>query len=89
MIDAGVIATEARRYHLSPGVRVRRENFGLLFYNSRDTRLTFVKSGDLLDITFISSRDRGLTIHEYSREREAKAQCVLEILLKKGLVIEA
>lgn len=30
---------------LTPWARVRQEDFGLLFYNRRDTRLTFVKSG--------------------------------------------
>jgi hypothetical protein len=29
-------------------VRVRQEDFGLLFYDTRSTRLTFVRSGDRL-----------------------------------------
>jgi hypothetical protein len=39
-------------YHLHPLVRGRNESFGLLFYNTRDTMLTFVRSrgreGDIL-----------------------------------------
>ena len=37
-------------YCLSPGVRARKEGFGLLFYSSKDAKLTFVKSGGLLRI---------------------------------------
>jgi putative mycofactocin binding protein MftB len=85
----GDILTEDACYHLSPGVRVRREAFGLLFYNSRDTKLTFVKSGDLLDIETLSPGSRGLTIHSDISEGEAKVMRLLETLRKKGLIIEA
>ena len=89
MIDVEAIVSEDKFYHLSPGVRVRRETFGLLFYNSRDTRLTFIRSGDLLDIAFISRRSSGIAIRGYSRESTAKARRVLEILLTKGLIVDA
>jgi putative mycofactocin binding protein MftB len=81
--------TEDVCYHISPSVRVRREVFGLLFYNSRDTKLTFVKSGDLLDIGTLSPGSPGLTLHRDNSEREVKVRRVLETLLKKGLIIEA
>ena len=35
-------------YLVPDWVRVRQEDFGLLFYDSRSTRLTFVRSGDRL-----------------------------------------
>jgi putative mycofactocin binding protein MftB len=35
-------------YLVPDWVRVRRESFGLLFYDTRSTRLTFVRSGDSL-----------------------------------------
>lgn len=89
MIDVEAIVSEDKFYHLSPGVRVRRETFGLLFYNSRDTRLTFIRSGDLLDIAFISRRSRGIVICGHLKKREAKVQRVLEILLTKGLIVDA
>jgi len=38
----------ARSYLVPDWVRVRREDFGLLFYDTRSTRLTFVRSGDRL-----------------------------------------
>lgn len=36
-------------YSLKDGVQVRKEKFGLLFYNYRGPRLYFVPSKDLLD----------------------------------------
>jgi putative mycofactocin binding protein MftB len=38
-----------RQYVLHPDCRVRRERFGLLFYDLRGPRLLFVESGDLLE----------------------------------------
>jgi putative mycofactocin binding protein MftB len=35
-------------YLVPDHVRVRQEDFGLLFYDTRSTRLTFVRSGDRL-----------------------------------------
>ena len=49
---ASVASTESSRaltYLVPDQVRVRREDFGLLFYDTRSTRLTFVRSGDRLD----------------------------------------
>jgi putative mycofactocin binding protein MftB len=37
-----------RAYLVPDWVRVRQEDFGLLFYDTRSTRLTFVRSGDSL-----------------------------------------
>ncbi len=39
---------------LHPACRVRREGFGLLFYDSRGPRLLFVETGDLLTPEFFS-----------------------------------
>jgi putative mycofactocin binding protein MftB len=36
-------------YSLTEGVQVRKEKFGLLFYNYRGPRLYFVPSKDLID----------------------------------------
>jgi putative mycofactocin binding protein MftB len=38
----------ATAYLVPDWVRVRQEDFGLLFYDTRSTRLTFVRSGDHL-----------------------------------------
>ena len=43
-------------------VRVRREDFGLLFYDTRSTRLTYVRSGEsLTPPPFVGAR-RTLTV---------------------------
>jgi putative mycofactocin binding protein MftB len=39
-------------FHLNRGVQVRREKFGLLFYNYRGPRLYFLPSQDLVDDHF-------------------------------------
>jgi putative mycofactocin binding protein MftB len=38
-----------KRYVLHPACRVRKEKFGLLFYDLRGPRLLFVETGDALD----------------------------------------
>jgi putative mycofactocin binding protein MftB len=40
---------------LSPGVQVRKEKFGLLFYDYRGPRLYFLPTGDLISDTFFST----------------------------------
>jgi putative mycofactocin binding protein MftB len=40
---------------LSPGVQVRKEKFGLLFYDYRGPRLYFLPTGDLISETFFST----------------------------------
>jgi putative mycofactocin binding protein MftB len=43
-----------RVFRLNKGVQVRREQFGLLFYNSRGPRLYFVPTGDLVEDHFFT-----------------------------------
>jgi putative mycofactocin binding protein MftB len=81
-------ATATARYRLSPGVRARRENFGLLFYSSRDARLTFLKSGDLLSVSPDPDLHYCLTADCKDGEAEAKTRRFIELLLKKGLIVE-
>ena len=40
---------------LSPGVQVRKEKFGLLFYDYRGPILHFLPTGDLISETFFST----------------------------------
>jgi putative mycofactocin binding protein MftB len=74
-------------FRLVPGVAVRRERFGLLFYDRGSTNLTFVKSGDLLEI---GSDSGGLLLTTRDRDGvgNTKARRVLERLIKKGLVCD-
>ncbi len=74
-------------YCLSPGVRARREEFGLLFYNSRDAKLTFVKSGGLLRV---EPGEHGMRLLELTGDggAEGRADRLLAALARKGLIFE-
>ena len=77
------------KYFLSPGVRARRERFGLLFYNNRDAKLTFLKSGDLLDVVSDTQSSYRLTIDSKDgKGGGGKIERLLELLLKRGLIVE-
>ena len=75
-------------YALSPPVRVRKETFGLLFYNMDDSRLTFVKSGNLLQITALPHGAKRITVHPESENKE-KVIKLLDRLLQKRLICES
>jgi putative mycofactocin binding protein MftB len=77
-------------YALREGVRARREAFGLLFYNSADTRLTFVKSGNLLEVERMPEGAFSLrsSCNGDHDDMEGKTRRVIETLLKKGLIVE-
>ena len=46
--DAERSERDAPEYVVPDWIRVRRESFGLLFYDTRSTRLTFVRCGESL-----------------------------------------
>jgi putative mycofactocin binding protein MftB len=68
-------------------MRAREESFGLLFYNTGNARLTFVRSQRLLLLTadpingfIVSSRAR-------SEAEEARAGRILKALRQKRLIV--
>lgn len=68
-------------------VRVRRESFGLLFYDTRSTRLTFVRSGDSIDAPPFTGPRRVLTIGPAQSGRRGALVRLLEDLTAKGLLV--
>lgn len=74
---------------LHPACRVRREGFGLLFYDARGPRLLFAETGNLLPVDFydtVRGRDEvpaGVT----DRQQAALRQFVAK-LLEKGFLRE-
>lgn len=76
-------------YHLSAGVRARREDFGLLLYSSKEGKLTFVKSGDLLEV--MNDHDGGckLIVNGTDDGLQEKAKHLFHALRRKGLIDEA
>jgi putative mycofactocin binding protein MftB len=75
-------------YALTPPVRVRKESFGLLFYNTEDSNLTFVKSGDLLQINALPHRAKTITA-SLEPDTQARVRKLLDHLIKKVLICES
>jgi putative mycofactocin binding protein MftB len=75
-------------YAISPPVRVRKEAFGLLFYNTEDSRLTFVKSGDLLQIIVLPHGAKRITAN-MEQETQSRVRKLLDHLLQKRLICES
>lgn len=67
-------------------VRVRSEDFGLLFYDTRSTRLTFVRSGDRLAPPPFTGPDRILSVTAGGEPGAALCR-VLAGLVEKGLLV--
>lgn len=84
-------STELRsrlKYVVPPTVRVRREAFGLLFYDTRSTNLTFVRSGDrLVPLQVSASGERELRVIEPPTSHDDAVGRLLETLRAKGLVV--
>ena len=73
-------------YLVPDWVRVRRESFGLLFYDTRSTRLTYVRSGDSLDPPPFTGPGRRLTVAASGGVTPA-LEHVLQDLVAKGLIV--
>jgi len=81
-------------FKLEPGVRVRRERFGLLFYSRNGPKLTFLFSGPWIDPEFFSGR---LTLKEWFQQEgfeekilrlKPKILRMLARLVDKGLIVD-
>jgi putative mycofactocin binding protein MftB len=74
-------------YLVPDWVRVRREDFGLVFYDSRSTRLTFVRSGDALVPPPFTGQRRALRVSPSENGRNPAVLRVLESLADRGLIV--
>jgi putative mycofactocin binding protein MftB len=72
-------------YMVTPSVRVRKEAFGLLFYNTENSRLTFVKSGDILQIKALPHGGKRIAAR-LEPETQTRVRKLLDHLLKKRLI---
>ena len=70
-------------------MRVRREGFGLLFYRSKEGKLTFVESGDLFEVVRGSDGLSRLAVDAADGGLRQKAQHACQVLREKGLIGEA
>jgi putative mycofactocin binding protein MftB len=86
MSGPGADAGRPTAYLVPDWVRVRRESFGLLFYDTRSTRLTFVRSGDSLEPPPFTGSRRVLRMVSAGGPRPAVSR-VLHNLISKGLIV--
>ncbi|OFW60037.1 MAG: mycofactocin system protein MftB [Actinobacteria bacterium RBG_16_64_13] len=82
--EEGCLQTE---YLVPDWVRVRRESFGLLFYDTRSTRLTFVRSGLVLSPPPFTGPRRALLVDAVTGSRRAALSRLLRSLVAKGLIV--
>ncbi|MBI5248441.1 MAG: mycofactocin biosynthesis chaperone MftB [Desulfomonile tiedjei] len=83
-------------YRLAGGVQVRREEFGLLFYDYRGPRLHFLPSKDLVDVQFFDGQKTHSELiesicaeHDWPKGLVSdKVNQILELLKTKGLIHE-
>ena len=68
-------------------VRVRREDFGLLFYDTRSTRLTYVRSADSLTPPPFTGARRTLDVDVEEARRSIALRKVLDDLVARGLIV--
>ncbi len=74
---------------LHPACRVRREGFGLLFYDSRGPRLLFAATGNLLsEDYFETSRTRDELPEGLSDVQRKSLTKFVDQLLEKGFLRE-
>jgi putative mycofactocin binding protein MftB len=83
---------------LARGIRVRKESFGLLFYNAQGPKLTFVHSGPWIHPEVFSGKihlkkwimNQFPTLSEEKiDEAEEKLSITLSKLVERGLIVEA
>ncbi len=77
------------RYVLHPDCRVRREDFGLLFYDLKGPKLLFVASGDLLEPdAFDPGSGCASALAGRSRPERRRLDGLLRTLVAKGFLLE-
>jgi len=86
---------ESRKYTLAPGVQVREEDFGLLFYSMNGPRLYFLSCGDLLESRFFKGEFTAAEwIKSFSgeesflKDRTRQVEKNLQKLKGKGVILE-
>ncbi len=77
------------QYVLHPDCRVRREEFGLLFYDLKGPKLLFVASGDLLEPdAFRPGSACAAALAGGVRPEQRRIASLLRTLVVKGFLLE-
>jgi putative mycofactocin binding protein MftB len=78
-----------KRYVLHPDCRVRKEKFGLLFYDLKGPKLLFAETGDLLaPELFRGGGDMETALAGRSCAELARVERLLQSLSAKGFICE-
>jgi putative mycofactocin binding protein MftB len=78
-----------KQYVLHPDCRVRREEFGLLFYDLKGPKLLFVASGDLLEPdAFRAGSAPARALAASSTPERRRIEGLLRTLVVKGFILE-
>lgn len=75
------------RYQLGSHIRVRKESFGIILYNTEDTNLKFVKSGNLILPEHLECEEQLNHLIEQASENHLVGS-IMKQLIKCGFVIE-
>lgn len=76
-------------YRLHPACRVRKETFGLLFYDLRGPRLLFAETADLLEPEFFRrGGSPGEALRGHPPAEQTRVERFLATLVEKGFVCE-
>jgi putative mycofactocin binding protein MftB len=80
-------------YKLAPGVQVRKEDFGLLFYKMKGPRLFFLPSKNLLEESFFQQKISLTDIlfrgkNQIPEKGFAILHKALQHLTEKGVILE-
>jgi len=86
---SGAAPFGAGEYLVPDWVRVRQEGFGLLFYDTRSTKLTFVRCGDRLVAPPFTGPRRVLGVRTLDEGRQPALSRLLQNLVAKGLIVAA
>ncbi len=77
------------QYVLHPDCRVRKEEFGLLFYDLRGPKLLFVETGDLLDpALFETGTASASALTGASKSERQRIERLLRTVADRGFIRE-
>lgn len=74
-------------YKLAKGIKVREESFGLLFYSTQNTNLTFIESGTLIRVDKLEKETTEADLLGASEEENKRIKEILRNLTKRGLLL--
>ena len=88
MASVESIEPQETEYRVPAWVRVRQEDFGLLFYDTKSTKLTFVRSGSSLTHRSLLESGQQTDLVAFGRMGGRAEQQAVDRLVARGLLLE-